>query len=89
VKKVEIKLGKWWVGGFTLFIRPNIDLRLYTAAQDAIDVLAGVVEPLVDSMKMYWEDDKERAKFCELVRRDMADESYHLYTPMYIFLLCG
>lgn len=63
VKKVEIKLGKWWVEGFTLSIRPNIDPRLYAAAQDAIDVLAGVVEPLVDSMKMYWEDDQERATF--------------------------
>jgi hypothetical protein len=54
------------------------------AAKAAIDVWSGVVDPLVDKMKKYYPDDEKRANFSKRIQQDMANESYHLYSPMYV-----
>lgn len=71
-------MGKWW---------PNLEPRLHDAAQDAIEVYAGVVEPLVEAMKSYWPDDEERARFARRVKDDMANPSHHLYALLYLLCL--
>jgi hypothetical protein len=54
-----------------------------SAAEAAVAVFSGVVDPLVDKMERYYPDQKERANFSQKVQEDMADKSYHLYSTMY------
>jgi hypothetical protein len=52
-----------------------------------VGVFSGAVAPLLESAKEYFPNVEEREEFAKNIMADMANESYHLYSKMYIS--CG
>ena len=81
IRKVQLKL--WAEGTISPFILTDADPKMVAAAEAAVAVFSGVVDPLVDKMDRYFPDPKERAHFSQRVQEDMANKSYRLYSTMY------
>jgi uncharacterized protein YeaO (DUF488 family) len=63
---------------------------LKAAARAAVFVWKEAISPLMEEMKEHFPgDDEERDEFVARVIADMENESYHLYTRMYLSLLAA